>query len=58
MSVGILPALPSFSSGQGGPIGTRGLSLAEIFLAVLDNHQIYKNTVIAHYFLLILTVCL
>lgn len=39
----ILPALPSSSSGQGGPTGTRGLSHAETFLGDLDNHQSYKT---------------
>lgn len=39
----ILPALPSSSSGQGGPTGTRGLSHAEISLVALDNHQSYKT---------------
>lgn len=40
----ILLALPSSSSGQGGPIDTRGLSRAGIYLAALDNRHSYINT--------------
>lgn len=39
----ILLALPSSSSGQGGPTGTRGLSHAEISLLASDNHHSCKT---------------
>lgn len=39
----ILPAPPSSSSGQGGPIGTRGPSHAGTCLGASDNPQNYKT---------------